>query len=244
MKRVKFLALVLSMGIATSLALSAKVHASNLTDKDVEAERMKMDSQVEEVEGYSYDDYATQTNIETSQLNKDIRGLKVKISRLKTQRLEAEKRAKRSSEGYNITKKEKFEAEKQAKRFEQILSKQQKEVSALEKKLERVKDQKAKADERTKKAKQSLNQVEEQRRDLLKQQRQLTAQLQREMRIKKNMDKRRVSKTAEVYRLKSSVVKLQAQTERLQIQNQTKASGSAKGKLSSLGGAEKDLQLD
>ncbi len=236
-------ALLLSIILGMCLAVSSKLYASNLTDKDDQVEQMRMDSQVEEVEGYSYDDYATQTNIETRQLNKDINGLKNKISRLKNQKLEAEKRAKRSSESYNVTKKEKFESEKQARRFEQILAKEQKEVSVLEKRLEKVRDQKAKAEERTKKAKESLGQVEQQRKDLLKQERQLTALLQREQRIKKNIDKRRVSKVAEVYRLKSSVVKLQAQTERLQIQNQTR-SNSAKNKLSSIGSSSDELSLD
>jgi chromosome segregation ATPase len=226
-------AINLAVLICLSLATAAQVHASNLTDKDDQVEKMSMDSQVEEVDGYSYDDYANQTNIETSQLNKDINGLKDKIARLKSQKAAAEKRAQRSSESYNVTKKEKFEAEKQAKRFEQILTKEQREVSILEKKLDKIKDQKAKADDRTKKAKESLNQVEQQRRDLLRQQRDLTASLQKEMRIKQNMDKRRVSKVAEVYRLKSNVTKLQAQTERLQIQNRTNTNLTSKNKVSS-----------
>ncbi len=223
MKRVYVLALVMGLSLAT-----AKVYASNLTDKDDQVEQMSMDSQVEEVEGYSYDDYATQTNIETSQLNKDITGLKEKISRLKNQKADAEKRAKRSSESYNVTKKEKFEAERQAKRFEVLLNKEQREVSVLEKKLNQIKDQKAKAEDRTKKAKESLNQVEQQRRELIKQQRQLTATIEREMRIKKNMDKRRVTKVSEVYRLKSNVAKLQNQTQRLQMQKHSLPSKASK----------------
>lgn len=236
MMRVIIISLIFGLGLGNM----AKVFASNLTDKDYQVEMMSMDMQVEEVDGYSYDDYANQTNIETSQLNKDIKGLKTKISRLKTQKLEAEKRAKRSSESYNLTKKEKFEAEKQAKRFEQILVKEQREVTVLEKKLDKIKDQRAKAEDRSKKAKASLNQVEQQRRNLLKQQRQLTALLQREMRIKKNMDKRRVNKVSEVYRLKSSVARLQDQTERLQIQNHTKSSSSVKNKVTDISMADGD----
>jgi chromosome segregation ATPase len=194
--------------------------ASTLTDKDDQAEQMTMDSQVEEVEGYSYDDYATQTNIETSQLNKDITGLKEKISRLKSQKLEAEKRAHRSTESFKMTKQEKFAAEKQAKRFEQLLNKEQRQVAILERKLDKIKSQKAKAEDRSKKARESLGTVEQQKRELLKQQKDLSTSLQKEMRTKKSLDKKRVNTQSQVYRLKSNVVKLQAQNERLQSQNQ------------------------
>jgi chromosome segregation ATPase len=166
--------------------------ASTLTDKDDQAEQMTMDSQVEEVEGYSYDDYATQTNIETSQLNKDITGLKEKISRLKSQKLEAEK----------------------------LLNKEQRQVAILERKLDKIKSQKAKAEDRSKKARESLGTVEQQKRELLKQQKDLSTSLQKEMRTKKSLDKKRVNTQSQVYRLKSNVVKLQAQNERLQSQNQ------------------------
>ena len=238
MKRANILALILGLSLATAFQARAE---NLLTDKDDQVEQMSMDQQVEEVEGYSYDDYATQTNIETSQLNKDISGLKQKISRLKGQRAEAEKRAKRSSESYNLTKKEKFNSEKQAKQFEQLLAKEQREVSALEQRLQKIKDQKAKADDRTKKAKDSLSQVELERRDLLKQQRQLTASLQREMRIKQNLDKRRVGKVAEVYHLRSNVAKLQAQTDRLQNQNHSRG---AKTKVTKLSSADSEMSID
>lgn len=181
--------------------------SSKLDDAEDQAQ---VDAQVEEMEGYTYDDIATQTSIETRDLNRNIAKLKSKMQRLKADKESAERRAKRSTDHFAQTKQEKESLDKEAKVLEASHAKAQQELNRLEKRLSQLKSQKEKSEQRTQNAREALKNSEQKKSELLQQEKKLMKGIESQSRLKKNLDDKRSKNLSDIREIKARIAAMRS----------------------------------
>jgi chromosome segregation ATPase len=231
--RILILAAILGLGSGLAFPTHAKAE-ENLSKLDEKAEDMSLDAQVDEMEGYAYDDYANQTSIEAKQVGDDIQGLKHKISQLSAEKARAQKRA--AAEAKRLS--QNAEAQRVAQIKAGALSKEsahaQKDLEKLKQRAEALQARSNQVKERTEKAKDALAQAQKEKSEWVKRQKQAEMDITRESKRKKLLDQKRVRVSMDVYRLKGNVAKLESRSQRLQMDNghstavATKSSGLKK----------------
>lgn len=178
-----------------ALLLTASAHAgqnSTLESMDLEADVLAADAQAEEIEGYSYDLYETQTKIEAKQVANEAKKLESKIARLERQKKASERKAQSAAARLEASEKRREQARKRLAQLEREKSQVDNKVERVTSKVATLNEQAKEARNRANAARQSMLDAERKHNQLLRRKKMLAQEIEKKERQRKQYNARRM----------------------------------------------------